>query len=99
MQPRIACDDFAYIEYLSQNANMADNTFPPNATGNPALSINAGFSSSEPHLPVGMMMIGGHFQDSMVLRQAHAYERLRNASSAYLDMETRLHAAMKSQKR
>jgi len=85
-------------EYFSQNEQNPDNTFPPNITGNPALSINAGFSSSEPHLPVGMMMIGRHFEDSMVLRLAHAYERLRNASSVYSDMETRLRAAMKSQK-
>jgi len=75
------------------------NTFPVNATGNPALTINAGFSSSEPHLPIGMMMIGRHFEESMVLRVAHAYENLRNASSDYSDMEKRLRAAMKSQKR
>ena len=77
----------------------ADNTFPPNATGSPALTINAGFSSSEPYLPIGMMMIGREFEDSTVLRLAHAYERLRNASSAYSDMEKRLCSVMKSQKR
>ena len=84
------------VEYLSQHAKNTDNTFPPNATGNPALTINAGFSSSEPHLPIGMMLIGRHFEESMVLRVAHAYESLRNASPDYSDMEKRLRAAMKS---
>jgi len=46
-----------------------------------------------------MMMIGRHFEDSTVLRLAHAYERLRDASPAYSDLETRLRSAMKSQKR
>lgn len=85
-------------EYLKEHARNTDNTFPVNATGNPALTINAGFSSSEPHLPIGMTMIGRHFEDLTVLRLAHAYERLRNASPAYSDVETRLRSAMKSQK-
>jgi len=85
-------------EYLKEHARNTDNTFPVNATGNPALTINAGFSSSEPRLPIGMTMIGRHFEDLTVLRLAHAYERLRNASPAYSDVETRLRSAMKSQK-
>lgn len=85
-------------EYLIEYSRNTDNTFPVNATGNPALTINAGFSSSEPHLPIGMMMIGRHFEDATVLRLAHAYERLRNATS-YSDMETRLRSAMRQQKR
>ena len=84
---------------MRENARNPENTFPANATGNPALTINAGFSRSEPHLPIGMMMIGKHFEESTVLRLAHAYERLRNASPAYSDMETRLRSAMKAQKR
>jgi len=38
-----------------------------NATGNPALTINAGFSATEPPLPIGMMMIGRDFEDATVL--------------------------------
>jgi len=70
-----------------------------NATGNPALTINAGFSSDEPQLPIGMMMIGRYFDDATVLRLAHAYERLRNSTSTYCDVETRLRSAMHSQTR
>jgi len=85
------------IEYLAEYSRNTDNTFPVNATGNPALTINAGFSGSEPQLPIGMMMIGRHFEEATVLRLAHAYERLRNATS-YWDVEMRLRSAMKSQK-
>jgi len=67
-----------------------------NATGNPALTINAGFSATEPPLPIGMMMIGRDFEDATVLHLAHAYERLRNSSPTYSAMETRLHSAMMS---
>jgi len=81
------------IEYMTEFPRNTDNTFPVNTTGNPAVSINAGFSSSEPHLPIGMMMIGRHFEDATVLRLAAAYERLRDATS-YRDMETRLRATM-----
>jgi len=45
------------------------------------------------------MLIGKRFDDATVLRLGHAYERLRNASSDYLDMEMRLRSAMKSHKR
>jgi len=83
------------VEYLSQHAENPNNTFPLNATGNPALTINAGFSGAEPHLlPVGMMLIGGEFEDATVLRLANAYERLRNESPDYSTVETRLRSAM-----
>jgi len=87
-----------YADYLSEYARNTDNTFPLNATGNPALTINAGFSSSEPHLPIGLMMIGRDFEDATVLRLAYAYERLRDASPGYRDMEKNLRSAMKSLK-
>ena len=90
---------YVCAEYLKEMLRNAENTLPVNATGHPALTINAGFSRSEPHLPIGMMLIGKRFDDATVLRLGHAYERLRNASSDYLDMEMRLRSAMKSHKR
>ena len=85
------------VDYLNQHVKNADNTFPPNATGNPALTINAGFSGPEPHLlPIGMMLIGREFDDATVLRLANAYEQLRNASPDYSTVETRLRSAIMS---
>jgi len=48
-------------------------TLPFNVTGHPALSVCCGFSSSG--LPIGMQIVGGSFQESMVFQVAHAYER------------------------
>ena len=56
---------------------MFSNTSPFNATGHPAISINAGNSDG---LPVGMQIVGRHFDDATVLRVAGAFEQLRDAS-------------------
>ena len=59
-----------------QNAfGMVKNTGPFNSTGHPCLTVNAGFSEG---LPVGMMVIGKHFDDATVLQVAHAFEKLRD---------------------
>lgn len=50
---------------------MIANTAPFNASGHPAISINAGFTSN---LPVGMMIIGKHHHDVDVLRVAYKVE-------------------------
>ena len=47
-------------------------TIPFNVTGLPALNVYCGFSSSG--LPIGMQIVGGPFQESMVFQAAHAYE-------------------------
>ena len=54
---------------------MLANTVPYNVTGNPALTINTGFSDG---LPVGMMMVGRKFDESSLLKVAYAYEKLRD---------------------
>ncbi|MFQ5539223.1 MAG: amidase family protein, partial [Candidatus Binatia bacterium] len=48
-------------------------TIPFNVTGLPALNVCSGFSSSG--LPIGMQIVGGPFQESMIFQVAHAYER------------------------
>ncbi len=52
------------------------NTSTFNLTGHPALSINAGYSEG---LPVGLQIIGRHFDETTVLQVARAYEKLRDA--------------------
>ena len=49
-------------------------TAPFNVTGLPAISIPCGFT--ETGLPVGMQLVGKPFDESTVLRAAHAYEQL-----------------------
>jgi amidase len=50
------------------------NTAVFDATGHPAISVPCGLSDG---LPIGMMVVGRHFDDATVLRAAHAYEQAR----------------------
>ena len=54
------------------------NTSPFDVTGNPALSVPCGMSDGR---PVGMMLVGRHFDDATVLRAGHAYEQVRGAAT------------------
>jgi amidase len=51
---------------------MLTNTAPFDVTGHPGLSIPCGMSDG---LPIGMMLIGRHFDDATLLRLGHAYEQ------------------------
>ena len=53
-------------------AHLARFTRPSNLTGLPAISLPCGFD--EQGLPIGLQIIGRSFDESTVLRVAHAYE-------------------------
>ena len=53
--------------------NMVTNTAPFDMTGHPAISVPCGKTSEG--LPVGLMLVGRHFDDATVLRGAHAFEQ------------------------
>ena len=58
-------------------AGMANNgrlTFPANLHGNPALSVPAGLVDG---LPVGLQIVGKHFQEQVLLELGLAIERER----------------------
>jgi len=48
-------------------------TTPFNVTGGPALTVCAGFSDTG--LPLGVQIVGRPFEDAVVLRAGHAFER------------------------
>ncbi|ELU15493.1 hypothetical protein CAPTEDRAFT_203446 [Capitella teleta] len=54
---------------------IVSNTGQFDATGHPALTINAGLHQD---LPVGMMIVGRHYDDGLVLNTAHAFEKIRD---------------------
>ncbi len=58
--------------YLKAATEMFANTSPFDVTHHPAISLPCGFSQG---LPVGMMLVGGHFDEATVYRAAHAYEQ------------------------
>ena len=60
-------------EYVHGAVNMISNTAPFNVTGHPAISINAGSSEG---LPIGMQIIGKHFDETTLLNVAFAFEKL-----------------------
>ena len=52
--------------------NMA-NTFPFDVTSHPALQIPCAMNDG---LPIGMMLVGRHFEEATVIRAAAAFEGL-----------------------
>lgn len=48
------------------------NTYPFNLTGQPAISVPC---AKRDGLPVGLMLVGDHFDDATVLHAAHAFEQ------------------------
>jgi aspartyl-tRNA(Asn)/glutamyl-tRNA(Gln) amidotransferase subunit A len=49
-------------------------TLPANLAGVPGISLNAGFDKN--NLPVGLQLIAPHFREDLLLRVAHAYQRV-----------------------
>jgi len=48
-------------------------TVPVNLAGVPGISVPCGFSSEG--MPIGLQIIGKHFDESTVYRAAHAFEQ------------------------
>ena len=69
MEPACRIDDDGMIERTYGRQARA----PFNLTGSPAISIPTGYSSSG--MPLSMQIVGKPFQEAMIYRVAHAYER------------------------
>ena len=54
---------------------MIGNTAPFDVTGHPAMSMPCGISDG---LPVGLMLVGKHFDESTIYRAADAFEKSRD---------------------
>jgi amidase len=64
--------DCSLADYLTTALSMIGNTAPFDVTGHPACSVPA---QPVDGLPVGLMIIGKHFDDATVLQVAHTYEQ------------------------
>ena len=60
--------------YIQRAFEMLANTAPFDATGHPAMSIPCGMSDG---LPIGLMLIGKHYDESTIYRAAAAFEKVR----------------------
>jgi len=58
-------------EYFGTALGMIQNTSPFDCTHHPAMNVPCAKSDG---LPVGMMLIGRHYEDDVVLRAAHAFQ-------------------------
>ncbi len=58
-------------EYLHAAHGLSINTAPFNITHHPAMSVPCGMADG---LPIGMMLVGKHFDEATVYRAAYAFE-------------------------
>ena len=65
----------AIEEIVARAFEMIPNTAPFDATGHPAMSIPCGMSKG---LPVGLMLIGKHFDEATIYRAAYAFEQAKD---------------------
>jgi amidase len=59
-------------EYVARALEMIANTAPFDITHHPAMSLPCGMVDG---LPVGLMLVGRHFDESTIYRAAHAFEQ------------------------
>lgn len=65
-------DNAPIPEILQRAFEMLPNTAPFDVTGHPAMSLPCGKADG---LPVGLMLVGRHYQEKAIYQAAHAYEQ------------------------
>jgi amidase len=58
--------------WCQRGFEMLPNTSPFDVTGHPAISVPCGMSAG---LPIGMMLVGKHYDETTIYRAAHAFEQ------------------------
>lgn len=69
--PKVPPRDAGPAENCARGFEMIANTAPFNVTGHPAISVPCAMSEG---LPIGMMLVGKHWEESTIYRAAHAFE-------------------------
>jgi amidase len=64
--------DASREDYVARALEMISNTSPFDITHHPAMSLPCGMADG---LPVGLMLVGRHFEESTIYRAAHAFEQ------------------------
>ena len=66
-----AAPDASREEYIQKTNEMHANTCPFNITHHPAMAIPCGMSEG---LPISLMLVGKHFDESTIYRAAHGFQ-------------------------
>ena len=69
---RIPAPDASREDYVDAALNMQQNTCPFDVSGHPAFTVPCAMLDG---LPLGMMLVGKHFDEPVLIRAAHAFER------------------------
>lgn len=69
---RLPGPDAGIEEICARGFEMIGNTAPFDATGHPAISLPCGTGQG---LPIGLMLVGRHWDESTLYRAAYAYEQ------------------------
>ena len=69
---KIPAADCSREETVARALEMINNTCPFDVTGHPSMTVPCAMSDG---LPIGMMLTGRHFDESTILRAAHAFEQ------------------------
>jgi amidase len=70
--PPIPGPDASRAEAMVPGFDSVTNTAAFNVTGHPAMSVPCGMSDG---LPIGMMLVAGHYEESTIYRAAGAFEK------------------------
>lgn len=68
----IPAPDASREEYVRRALEMVPNTAPFDVTGHPAMNIPCAMSQ---RLPIGLMLVGRHFDEATMLRASQAFEK------------------------
>jgi len=76
MTSRIPDAGAGFLETMQHCWEAIGNTSPFNVSGHPAISIPCGYGDGD--RPVGLMLVGKHFDEMAIYRAAHAFEQSCN---------------------
>ena len=76
MTSRIPEPGAGFLETMQHCWEAIGNTSPFNVSGHPAISIPCGYGEGD--RPVGLMLVGKHFDEMTIYKAAHAFEQSCN---------------------
>lgn len=68
----LSAADAPHAPQIQRAFEMVSNTCPFDTTAHPAMSLPCGMSEG---LPVGLMLVGRHWEESTIYRAAQAFEQ------------------------